>query len=114
MARRGGYLLLLPGLLIVAPGAAFAFAEPGPGEFGNLGQVLAPYIVGFGLVPLLVGLAALRQHRVAQVLGVLVGGLYGAFFILSGLSGNLASLLLGLAFILAALCLLSALRAGER
>jgi len=114
MVRRGGFLLLVPGLLIVTLAAALAFAERGEGEFGDLGHVLAPYIAGFGLLPLLVGVAVLRRHRVAQVLGIAVGGLYGVFFILSGLSGNLVSLLLGLVFILAALSLVSAFRAGER
>jgi hypothetical protein len=114
MARRGGYLLFVPGLLIVALGVIFALAEPSPGEFGNLGQVLAPYILGIGLVPLLVGLAVLRRYRAAQALGVVVGGLYGAFFVLASLSGNLVTLLLGISFFLGALALQSAFRAGER
>jgi hypothetical protein len=114
MARRGGYLLLVPGLLIVAVGAIFALAEPSPGEFGNLGQVLAPYILAIGLVPLLVGLAVLRHVRAAQVIGVVVGGVYGAFFVLASMSGNLVTLLLGISFFLGMLALLSAFRAGER
>jgi len=61
-----------------------------------------------------VGVAVLRRNRVAQVLGIVVGGLYAAFFILSGLGGNVIAILLGLVFMLAALSLLSAFRAGER
>ncbi len=114
MVRRGGFLLLVPGLFILALAAAFAFAEPGAGEFGGLGQALAPYVAAFGLLPLLVGLAVLRHHRVAQVLGAVVGGLYGAFFIQAGLRGSPIAFLFGLVFILAALSLVSALRAGER
>jgi hypothetical protein len=93
---------------------AFAFAEVQPVEGGNLAQIFAPYIAAFGLLPLLVGLGVLRHHRVAQVLGVAVGGLYGAFFILTGLRGSPIAIAFGLAFILAALSLVSALRAGER
>jgi len=114
MVGRGGYLLLVPGLLIVALGVAIGFAEPGEGELGDLGHVLAPYIAAIGIIPLLVGVAVLRRNRVAQVLGIVVGGLYAAFFILSGLGGNVIAILLGLVFMLAALSLLSAFRAGER
>ena len=110
---RGGYLLLVPGLLIVTLAVAIAYAEPGEGEFGDLGNVLAPYIAVIGMLPLAVGVAVLRRHRVAQVLGIVLGGLYGAFFILSGLGGNVIAILLGLVFILAAFSLLSAFRAGE-
>jgi hypothetical protein len=114
VVRRGGLLVLVPGLLIVGVGIIFALAEPGAGEFGNMGQVLAPYIVGIGVVPMLVGLLVLLHQRFAQVLGIVVGGLYGAFFVLASLSGNLVTLLLGISFFLGALALLSAFRAGER
>ena len=104
----------MPGLLILTIAVAFAFAEGQPVEGGNLAQVFAPYIAVFGLLPLLIGLAVLRHHRVAQVLGVVVGGLYGAFFILTGLQGSPIAIVFGGAFILAALSLVGALRAGER
>ncbi len=113
-ARRAGYLLLVPGLFIVALAVTFALAQPGADEFGGIAQALAPYVAVFGLAPLLVGLAILRRHRVAQVLGVVVGGLYGAFFIQGGLSGSPIAFLFGLVFVLAALLLVSALRSGER
>ena len=108
-ALAGGLILLVLGLFqsLIALAAVSA-----PGVEGtDLGKTLVPFLVALAPPPLIAAVGVLRQHRWAYVLGIVVGGLYGALFLLIS-GGQSIPALIGLLFLGAAVVLLDALRVG--
>lgn len=103
----GGLILLGLGLFLLWMGIA---ASTSAGVEGlDLGRALAPFILALAAPPLIAAVGVLRQHRSAYVLGIVVGGLYGALFLLIS-GGQSVPVIVGLSFLGAAIALLDALR----
>ena len=107
----GGILLFVFGFLMSAFGLALAAAPPA-GDI-DIGPLLGPVLIFYGLPPLFFGVAILRHHRWAQLAGILVGSLYGAMLLSLALAGSLVPAILGVTLLIAAWSLLVAYRTHE-
>lgn len=103
----GGLILLVFGLYIGSWGVV-ALASPGV-EGIDLGRAVAPMLLIMAAPSLIAGAGILWRQRWACVLGIVVGGLYGALFLVIS-NGNPFFQVTGLAFVGAAVALLDALR----
>jgi hypothetical protein len=103
----GGLILLVLGLFLGWIGVAAAAA---PGVEGiDLGKALAPIFLILAAPPLIAAAGILRRQRWAYFVGIIVGILYGALFLLIS-GGQSVPAMVGLTFLGAAIVLLDALR----
>jgi hypothetical protein len=108
LAVLGGAILLLLGLYLAAIGIAASTAPPVEGL--DFGRAVAPFAFAFATLPLIAAAGIFRRHRSAHVLGIIVGGLYGAVFVAQGTRSPSIVALIGLLFLLAAILLLDSFR----
>jgi hypothetical protein len=103
----GALILLALGLFIGWWGVV---ASAAPGVEGiDLGRAVAPLLLILAAPPIAAGAGVLWRQRWAQVLGIIVGGLYGALFLVIS-NGSAPFQVMGLAFVGAAVGLLDSLR----
>lgn len=103
----GGLILLVLGIFLGWIGVA-GVAAPGV-EGIDLGQALAPIFLILAAPPLIAAAGILRRQRWAYFLGIVVGVMHGATFLLVS-GGQSVPALVGLLFLGAAIVLLDALR----
>lgn len=103
----GGLILLGLGFFIGSWGV-LAYASPGV-EGIDLSRTVAPILLILAAPPVVAGAGTLRRQRWAVVLGIIVGGLYGALFLVIS-NGSPPFQVMGLAFVGAAVASLDSLR----
>jgi hypothetical protein len=108
VALAGGGILLALGIVIVAIAIEAATAEPVEGL--DFGRAIAPFAFGFAVPPLVAAVGIIRDHRSADVLGVIVGLSYGALLLAQGTRGGSPLAIVGLAAVMAAVLLLDSFR----
>jgi hypothetical protein len=114
LARAGGWLLLGSGvLMIVGYISEVATADR---TVQGWGVLFAPLVVAIGALPLLAGVGAVRRHRKAQIVGALIGWLFGRIPALAWLGepdSNPLSIVFTLPFLFGAMFLTVAISRHE-
>jgi hypothetical protein len=114
LARAGGWLLLGSGLLIIV--GYIAEVATADRTVQGWGVLFAPLVLAIGTLPLLAGVGAVRRHRKAQIVGAILGWLYGGITALAWLGepgSNPLSIVFTLTFLLGALFLTLAISRHE-